>query len=477
MTERVRLDDFNSIPSRAALTPAAEAPPWRSTPWGKFRDESAAEPAWLVSGLLPEGSLVFVAAPPKRGKTWLALGLGLSVATRCDLFGEFTIPEPRTVLYVALEGARSAIRARIGALARGLGIDPGGEGLERLHVLYRPRPFDLAKPELADMLCREAAELGAALVVVDVLRSAARFKENAADEFALVRDGLEPLLGAGCTVALLHHFGKLTEAQKERTPGERMAGTGAMHGALDVGFFITKSESGARRLRVEIEARDFATPEALGVVILGSGSGEHGGFTFGDVATFALDASAAEDRDLVAELEELFARDGVWRTVKEAAGKEKGVGANPDDVRATFDRSPERFAQVEGPRAGRHVTARPWGTVAMLRQLEQAEQVTQGVESPESPALTSTLSAGGGAGDSPYGGRSPSHLLADTAAADSASESPEPAPSASSRPLIGDEGYLERMYAALLAGLITEGEWHEADRAHRFVVAAERASS
>ena len=64
-----------------------------------------------------------------------------------------------------------------------------------------------------------------------------------------------------------------------------MAGTGAMYGALDVGFLITRSESGARRMRVEVEARDFAAPDALGVVIDGTGSGEHGGFTYTDTAT------------------------------------------------------------------------------------------------------------------------------------------------------------------------------------------------
>lgn len=36
--------------------------------------------------------------------------------------------------------------------------------------------------------------------------------------------------------------------------------------------------------------------------------------------------------------------------------------------------------------------------------------------------------------------------------------------------LLGDEGFLGRMYRALEAGLITEDEWHVADRAHRFAV-------
>jgi hypothetical protein len=44
-----------------------------------------------------------------------------------------------------------------------------------------------------------------------------------------------------------------------------------------------------------------------------------------------------------------------------------------------------------------------------------------------------------------------------------------------SLPAIGDEGYLDHLFAALEQGLVTEGEWRQGDRAHRFVVAAARA--
>jgi hypothetical protein len=183
------------------------------------------------------------------------------------------------------------------------------------------------------------------------------------------------------SAALLHHFGKLNETQKERSPGERMVGSGAMEGALDVAFYITKSEAGARRLRIEFEARDFATPDMIGVSIVGTGSGEHGGFTYGDTASFVLDPSAAEDRDLAGELDDLFA-DGTWRTGREVAGKKLGIGANFDEVSVALTAAPERFVQVEGKRVGRHVNARPWGTVEMLRQLE-AEEASGVSQTPE----------------------------------------------------------------------------------------------
>jgi hypothetical protein len=207
------------------------------------------------------------------------------------------------VLYVALEGARAGLRARIGALARGLGIDPDSGELDRLAIAYRPRPFNLADLETIKQLAAEAGE--SRFIVIDVLRQAAKIKENVAEEFMAVRVALEPFLADGRSIALNHHFGKWNDTQSARTPGERMAGSGAMYGALDVGYFITKSESGARRLRVEIDARDFAAPDPLGVVIVGTGSGEHGGFTYRDTATVVLDETAAEGRDLVAELEQL----------------------------------------------------------------------------------------------------------------------------------------------------------------------------
>jgi hypothetical protein len=236
-------------------------------------------------------------------------------------------------------------------------------------VLYRPRPFDLVDKEMrsAGWLHEQVAAVDASLVIVDVLRAAARFRENVSEDFALVRDALAPILAADRTVVLLHHFGKLTDTQKERSPGGRTAGTGAMYGALDVGFLITRSENGARRLRVDIEARDFAAPDALGVVIEGNGSGEHGGFTYADTAALVIDETAAEERDLAREMEELFA-DGVCRTGTELSSRAKGIGANRDEVLATLAGSPARFVQVDGPRVGRHVNAQPWGTRQMLAQ-------------------------------------------------------------------------------------------------------------
>jgi len=48
------------------------------------------------------------------------LALALSVATGNRYLGHFDVPEAAPVLYLALEGNRTAIRTRTGAIAAGL---------------------------------------------------------------------------------------------------------------------------------------------------------------------------------------------------------------------------------------------------------------------------------------------------------------------------------------------------------------------
>jgi hypothetical protein len=376
------LDLHQPEPDKNTSTDFPAERPWRSQTWSTFRDTSPTEHTWLIDGLLPAGVLCFVAGPPKRGKTWVGIGTALALALGRPYAGQFEVPDPRDVLYVALEGSATGLRTRIGALARGYGGDPDTDDLDRLHMLYRPRPFDLAEIATADWLVAEAVDVDAAFVIVDVLRAAARFDENAAADFARIRDRLDPLLTAGRTVALLHHFGKLTDTQKERSPGERMAGTGAMYGALDVGLLITRSEDGARRLGVVVEARDFAAPDALALAIVGDGTGRHGGFTYADTATLAIDETADEQRDLVALAEELLAGDGDWLLARElsAAPDKGGVGANIDGLRDALEPActppapgaPSRLVRLaKGSGVGRAATAQPYGTWAMYEALPE----------------------------------------------------------------------------------------------------------
>lgn len=260
--------------------------------WRDFAAAAEDDLPCLVEGLWPEGALGFIGAPSKAGKTWLALDLALSVATGRPFLGRFAVRRPRPVLFLALEGHRSAVKARIGCLARGRGIDPDSDALDRLLLAYRPRGIDLMDPLWADALAEAVqSELDGlpepvALVMIDVLRAAAPRAEADAAGFAVLRSRLAPrLLDAGVSAGITHHFGKYTDAHAQRSPAERMSGTGAMRGAMDVGLFITSSEQGARKLSVEVELRDLAGIDPFDVRLSGDGSGSNGSLTYADTAT------------------------------------------------------------------------------------------------------------------------------------------------------------------------------------------------
>lgn len=318
MSEFVQIDDIPTvpIPLDALEEPASPssngAGPITVETWREFAEKSSDEIPCLVEGLWPEGAVGFIASPPKKGKTWLAIGLALSVATGNAFLSTFPVSRPRSVIYAALEGHRSALTHRIAALARGQGTDPDNP-IENLHLIYKPRGMNLASPEWAQRLADAAETVEAELVIVDVLRAAALLKENSAEDFARLVSTLSPVLAGGRSLAFLHHFTKLSETSKERDPGERMSGSGAMYGALDVGIYITGSERGARKLRLAFETRDISSPPGIGVELVGDGTGRNGGLTYRDKAFWSaadapdeddVDVSAEDIRDWILELED-----------------------------------------------------------------------------------------------------------------------------------------------------------------------------
>lgn len=82
------------------------------------------EPRWAVPGIVPEG-LTLLAGPPKVGKSWGFLALGLSVASGGRAFGAVPVEEGEC-LYMALEDGPRRLQSRLGQL---LGDEEAPEGL------------------------------------------------------------------------------------------------------------------------------------------------------------------------------------------------------------------------------------------------------------------------------------------------------------------------------------------------------------
>lgn len=342
--------------------------------WSEFRDNTPPEMPYVVDGLIPEGSLGFFAASPKAGKTWLSIALAIHVSTGRAYLGKFPVSRPRHVLYLALEGHRSAIRHRIGAIARGMGIDPDGRELDRLHLTYRPPGIDLGDPEWAAEIVDDAAECGAEIVIVDVLRAAAPKLRETGDgvtDFAQIVANLAPLQAAGAAVLLLHHFTKVNEATSSRGIGDRMSGSGSLFGRADYILGITKSEQSARDMRVEMKLRDGAEPDPFRVLLTGNGSGKFGGFTYEDtLAITTADAPAESVNDTRA------AQAIEWM-------REQGGSATPADLKDHFKWTDDQWREMSSALRSRGCEA--IGKGRATRWTAPSDQSREYRDSPGSP--------------------------------------------------------------------------------------------
>lgn len=116
-------------------------------------------PLQLFEGLMHEGMLLF-GGKSKRGKSWLMFDLALSLAVGRAGFRHFTCPEPRPILYLALEDGRARLQSRAKT------IQPNLTTANAFHLMYAFPAFTDGGIEL---LAEAIAQEHYGLVVIDVL--------------------------------------------------------------------------------------------------------------------------------------------------------------------------------------------------------------------------------------------------------------------------------------------------------------------
>ncbi len=87
------------------------------------------EPRWAVPGIISEG-LNILGGKPKLGKSWLCLGLGLSISGGKKALGSFQV-EKGEVLYLALEDTLRRLKSRLESILQGMDLDM--DDLKNIH--------------------------------------------------------------------------------------------------------------------------------------------------------------------------------------------------------------------------------------------------------------------------------------------------------------------------------------------------------
>ncbi|MFB8773478.1 AAA family ATPase [Streptomyces broussonetiae] len=242
-----------SVPSDPA--PAPTAPPKRERPrtaWTADQLMAAhfPEPKWAVPGILAEGVSV-LAGPPKVGKSWLSLGLGLSVAAGGKAFDSVPV-EGGPVLYLALEDTPRRLQTRMGKL---LGGQPAPAGLT---LVTECPPFPQGGTEaIAQWLERNP---DARMVVIDVFakmrgQSPAGVSAYDADYVAV---GYAKRLADhyGVAIVLVHHVRK---AGSEDFLTE-VSGTNGIAGAADATLVLKRARGQADGI-LHVTGRDVDEAE------------------------------------------------------------------------------------------------------------------------------------------------------------------------------------------------------------------------
>jgi hypothetical protein len=203
---------------------------------------------WVVPDVLPEG-LSLLAGKPKKGKSWMALGMCEAVAVGGVAFGTRRVDEGDT-LYLALEDNHKRLQKR---LKKVLGGRAAPEKMH-LHTVW-PR-LDEGGAEQLDEWLTEHPE--ARLVVIDTL---AKIRKPAAGANVYAEDyaALELLLPLaakhGVAIVVVHHLRKMAASD----PMDEISSSTGLTAGVD-GFLILRRTPGSKGPTLYVDGRDIEEP-------------------------------------------------------------------------------------------------------------------------------------------------------------------------------------------------------------------------
>jgi RecA-family ATPase len=192
---------------------------------------------WIVHKLLPRPGLVLLIGPPKVGKSFLGLDIGLHVAHGRPFLGQKTNPSP--VWYLQLDTSEAVWRDRLHDLEEA-GVDLGGP-LYMAHPEETPRPFNILTAS-AQQFVRDALKEGdPGLVIVDVLRKFHSADENDSTDMKKVSDVLDTLFHDRCLL-VLHHTRKLSAEVENPDVTHLARGSGFITGQADAIWLLVNGK-------------------------------------------------------------------------------------------------------------------------------------------------------------------------------------------------------------------------------------------
>ncbi len=203
---------------------------------------------WVVPGVLPEG-LSLLVGKPKKGKSWMGLGVCEAVAAGGVAFGTRRVKQG-DALYLALEDNPKRLQKRLKKV-----LD-GAPAPERMHLHTEWPRLDEGGAELLDEWL--ADHPGARLVVIDTLakvRPAAGGANVYADDYAALEKLLPLAAKHGVAIVVVHHLRKMAASD----PMDEISSSTGLTAGVD-GFLILRRTPGSKGPTLYVDGRDIEEP-------------------------------------------------------------------------------------------------------------------------------------------------------------------------------------------------------------------------
>ncbi len=203
---------------------------------------------WVVPEVLPEG-LSLLVGKPKKGKSWMALGMCEAVAVGGVAFGTKHVDQGDT-LYLALEDNTKRLQKRLRKVLDGR---PAPERMH-LHTVW-PRLDEGGAEQLDEWLTEHP---GARLVVIDTLakiRKPAGGANVYAEDYAALELLLPLAAKHGVAIVVVHHLRKMAASD----PMDEISSSTGLTAGVD-GFLILRRTPGSKGPTLYVDGRDIEEP-------------------------------------------------------------------------------------------------------------------------------------------------------------------------------------------------------------------------
>jgi hypothetical protein len=244
---------------------------WQMATVDKFGPIMRKPVSWIVPNIIPEGGCGLLVAPPKTGKSRIAIEIALGLATGRKPLG-LSVRRQQAVGFFSLEDGEHLFAERLSS-----GINNGASGRQKFHwdghitgtgaklaweaptpmpLLTHFSPIDLSEAADQQRLYEtiEANELR--LVILDTL-SMAIGKANVSDQkdmYAILKPLKIISQATGCAIMFIHHTRKRV-FEKGETVQESILGATALHGWSDFIMSLAAPNEDQDMLRLGVQTK------------------------------------------------------------------------------------------------------------------------------------------------------------------------------------------------------------------------------